>query len=31
VGGIIKYLEQQNLSKADIPALRLFNSPKEAK
>jgi nitrate/nitrite transport system substrate-binding protein len=30
VGGIIKYLEQQNLSKADIPALRLVNNQHEA-
>jgi nitrate/nitrite transport system substrate-binding protein len=29
VGGIIKYLEQQSLSKADIPALRLINIQKE--
>ena len=29
VGGIIKYLEKQNLSKADIPALRLINAQKE--
>tara|TARA_R110001599_G_scaffold53310_5_gene148794 strand:+ start:6938 stop:8236 length:1299 start_codon:yes stop_codon:yes gene_type:complete len=29
VGGIIKYLEKQNLSKADIPALRLINIQKE--
>ncbi|MEX1670747.1 CmpA/NrtA family ABC transporter substrate-binding protein [Zhongshania guokunii] len=29
VGGIIKYLEKQNLSKADIPALRLINVQKE--
>jgi len=29
VGGIIKYLEKQNLSKADIPALRLINTRKE--
>ncbi|MGB1906464.1 MAG: ABC transporter substrate-binding protein, partial [Spongiibacter sp.] len=29
VGGIIKYLEQQSLSQADIPALRLINTDNE--
>lgn len=29
VGGILKYLEQQSLSQADIPALRLINTDNE--